>query len=355
MDFVTVSPELQRGQKVQFSLSAPMRSADQAFAGHQRARRLPAAGQRQRHTRLRRTGAPRQRPVPAARARCAAGPAGHLGGGAGALEPWSRPTPPNPCRSPCCGRWRTGRGWRPGVPGGTIPVRLIDDELAASLAGGGRLDVLLSAAEFATSHDVDPDGAVGRSVCLAVDPDLLVTVNAMTAGYVVSDSPAGPAQEPGTPTHPGAGQAAAATWLNRLRALAHRMCVAPLPYAQADLDAVATDRRPGPQRDRDQRGRRHRRPDPGCRRGPRRHPDPGRLADPPGRRPAQRQRQHRRDRPRRLLRRRLQAPLPPTPDTAPRTAVAAGGARAVRPRRRRRLRRRRRRPGRAQLPRLRAC
>ena len=33
-------------------------------------------------------------------------------------------------------------------------------------------------------------------MCLAVDPDLLVTVNAMTAGYVVSDAPdgAGPAR-----------------------------------------------------------------------------------------------------------------------------------------------------------------
>jgi hypothetical protein len=109
--------------------------------------------------------------------------------------------------------------------------------------------VLLSAAEFATSHDVDPDGAVGRSVCLAVDPDLLVTVNAMTAGYVVSDgvpaSPAGAAQEPGTPTHPGTGQAAATNWLNRLRGLAHRTCVAPLPYAQADLDAVQRIGDPG--------------------------------------------------------------------------------------------------------------
>ena len=47
----------------------------------------------------------------------------------------------------------------PGVPGGTIPVRLVDDELATSLASGGRLDILLSAAEVATSHDVDPDGA----------------------------------------------------------------------------------------------------------------------------------------------------------------------------------------------------
>src|SRR6202041_3171332 len=48
----------------------------------------------------------------------------------------------------------------PGVPGGTIPVRLMDDELATSLATSGRLDVLLTAAEFATSRDVDPDGAV---------------------------------------------------------------------------------------------------------------------------------------------------------------------------------------------------
>ncbi|MGA8328193.1 MAG: hypothetical protein WB777_02760, partial [Mycobacterium sp.] len=126
----------------------------------------------------------------------------------------------------------------PGVPGGTIPVRLTDDDLAASLAGGGRLDILLSAAEFTTNRDVDPDGAIGRALCLAVDPDLLVTVNAMAAGYVVSDSPAGAAQLPGAPTHPGTGQAAAVNWLNRLRALAHRTCVAPLPYAQADLDAV---------------------------------------------------------------------------------------------------------------------
>lgn len=84
----------------------------------------------------------------------------------------------------------------PGVPGGTIPVRLVDDELANSLANGGRLDTLLSAAELATSRDVDPDGAVGRALCLAVDPDLLVTVNAMTAGYVVSNSPTGPRNNP---------------------------------------------------------------------------------------------------------------------------------------------------------------
>ncbi len=122
-----------------------------------------------------------------------------------------------------------------GAPGGTTPVRLIDDELATSLAAGGRLDTLLSAVEFATSPPVDPDGLVGRATCLAVDPDLLVTVNAMTAGYVVNE---GPDAGSGTPTHPGAGQDAALTWLNRLKGLAQRMCVVPSTYAQADLDAL---------------------------------------------------------------------------------------------------------------------
>ena len=122
----------------------------------------------------------------------------------------------------------------PGAPGGVTPVRLVDDELAVSLAPGGRLDTLLSAADFATGPSIDPDGRVNGALCLAVDPDLLVTVNAMTAGYVVADNP----DDRNSPTHPGAGQAAAAGWLDRLRTLARRMCVAPTPYAQADLDAL---------------------------------------------------------------------------------------------------------------------
>ncbi len=45
----------------------------------------------------------------------------------------------------------------PGVPGGTTPVRLMNDDLAVSLAAGGRLDTLLAAAEFATSPGaIDP-------------------------------------------------------------------------------------------------------------------------------------------------------------------------------------------------------
>ena len=123
----------------------------------------------------------------------------------------------------------------PGVPGGTTPVRLMNDDLAVSLAQGGRLDSLLGAAEFATSPGaIDPAAGLDRALCLAVDPDLLVTVNAMTAGYVVSDAPNGL----GTASHPGTGQAAATAWLDRLRGLARRMCVTATPYAQADLAAL---------------------------------------------------------------------------------------------------------------------
>lgn len=122
----------------------------------------------------------------------------------------------------------------PGVPGGTTPVRLMNDDLAVSLAPGGRLDTLLSAVEFATGPAVDPGGDTARALCLAVDPDLLVTVNAMTAGYVVADAPDGL----GAAAHPGTGQAAAVAWLDKLRAMAQRMCVAATPYAQADLGAL---------------------------------------------------------------------------------------------------------------------
>ena len=123
----------------------------------------------------------------------------------------------------------------PGVPGGTNPVRLMNDDLAVSLAAGGRLDSLLGAAEFATSPGaIDPAAGIDRALCLAVDPDLLVTVNAMTAGYVVADAPSGL----GTAAHPGTGQGAATAWLDRLRGLARRMCVTATPYAQADLAAL---------------------------------------------------------------------------------------------------------------------
>ena len=230
-DFLTVAPELQRGQQVGFTLSAPLRSLTKQSLGIDKPGIYPVL--------VNVNGTPDYgAPARLDNARFLLPVVGVPPDQGGDLGSAVAPDTSKPVWItmlwPLADRPRLA----PGVPGGTIPVRLVDDDLATSLATGGRLDILLSAAEVSTSHDVDPDGAVGRALCLAVDPDLLVTVNAMTAGYVVSDSPEGPAQLPGTPAHPGAGQAVATEWLNRLRALAHRTCVAPLPYAQADLDAL---------------------------------------------------------------------------------------------------------------------
>lgn len=240
-DFLTVSPELQRGQQAGFTLSAPLRSLTQPSLAVDKPGIFPVlvnvngtpdygAPARLDNARflLPVVGVPPDKADKGAEA-------------APAVAPETTKPVWITMLWPLADRPRLA----PGVPGGTIPVRMVDDDLANSLANGGRLDTLLSAAELATSRDVDPDGAVGRALCLAVDPDLIVTVNAMTAGYVVSNSPDGPAQLPGTPTHPGTGQAAATTWLNRLRALAHRTCVAPMPYALADLDALQRVNDPG--------------------------------------------------------------------------------------------------------------
>ncbi|HEY3997120.1 MAG TPA: hypothetical protein VGM40_14300 [Mycobacterium sp.] len=237
-DFLTVAPELQRGQEVGFTLSAPLRTLTKPSLGIDKPGIYPLL--------VNVNGTPDYgAPARLDNARFLLPVVGVPPDNADDLDAAVAPDTSQPVLItmlwPLADRPRLA----PGLPGGTIPVRLVDDDLATSLAAGGRLDILLSAAEVATSHDVDPDGAVGRALCLAIDPDLLVTVNAMTAGYVVSDAPDGPAQMPGTPTHPGTGQAAATEWLNRLRALAHRTCVAPLPYAQADLDAVQRVKDPG--------------------------------------------------------------------------------------------------------------
>ncbi|MCV7099246.1 DUF6049 family protein [Mycobacterium palustre] len=237
-DFLTVAPELPRGQQAGFTLTAPLRSPAKPSLGVDKPGIYPVL--------VNVNGTPDYgAPARLDNARFLLPVIGVPPDRADDLDAAVAPDTSKPVWItmlwPLADRPRLS----PGVPGGTIPVRLIDDDLAASLAKGGRLDTLLSAAEFATSHDVDPDGAVGRALCLAVDPDLLVTVNAMAGGYVVSNSPDGSAQLPGTPTHPGTGQAAATDWLNRLRALAHHTCVAPLPYAQADLDALQRVNDPG--------------------------------------------------------------------------------------------------------------
>jgi len=240
-DFITVAPELVRGQDVPFRLAYPLRSADRPSLNIENPGVYPlmvnvngtpdyGAPARLDDARflLPILGVPPDDASPADES-----------------DVLNSAVPPDTTRPvgltmfwPLADRPRLAAG----APGGTAPVRLIDDDLATSLATGGRLETLLTAVEFATSPGANPDGEIVPALCLAIDPDLLVTVNAMTGGYVVNDAPdAGP----GTPTHPGNGQQAAVDWLNRVRALAQRMCVAPTTYAQADLDALQRVENPG--------------------------------------------------------------------------------------------------------------
>jgi hypothetical protein len=239
-DFLTVSTELQRGQNVPFNLTVPLRAAQGPSLGIVKPGVYPllvnANGTPDYGDPARLDDARFLLPVIGVPPEPASNPS------ADALADVVAPDTSKPVRLTVM--WPLGDRPRlaAGAPGGTTPVRLVDDELATSLAGGGRLDTLLSAVDFATSPTVDPGGQVRSAVCLAIDPDLLVTVNAMTAGYVVND---GPDAGPSTPTHPGTGQDAAVNWLNRLRTVAERMCVAPANYAQADLDALQRVGDPG--------------------------------------------------------------------------------------------------------------
>lgn len=123
-----------------------------------------------------------------------------------------------------------------GVPG-TVPaeVELTDDELGAALAKGGRLDQLLTALETAFGSETERDRGAVSAVCIAIDPDLLLTVQAMTAGYRVLASPS----DPDGATREGSGAEHAQNWLARLRALASSMCTVALPFAQIDPAALA--------------------------------------------------------------------------------------------------------------------
>lgn len=165
-----------------------------------------------------------------------------------------------------------------GVGGGTEPVRLISDDMARSLRDGGRLHELLDSVRTvvgtSTTDSTDAQGSADndnasgsvpssgtgssspsstsapgapttsdlqRSMCLAVDPDLLVTVRAMSLGYVVSSNPSDPTSR----TTPGTGSDAATQWLADLRSVAARTCVVALPFSQADITALARIDRSG--------------------------------------------------------------------------------------------------------------
>lgn len=105
------------------------------------------------------------------------------------------------------------------------PAVLGDDVLASELRPGGRLDALVSSALAVRNN---PE--IADSLCYAVDPDLLDTVDAMSRGYEVRTR---------TGDVPGSGTDVAKSWLASLRRLVDGQCVIQLPYADADLSALA--------------------------------------------------------------------------------------------------------------------
>ncbi|PFX01877.1 DUF6049 family protein [Nocardia farcinica] len=123
-----------------------------------------------------------------------------------------------------------------GAPGSVDgQVELTDDELAASLGKGGRLDQLLGSLEAVLGSGPTRNRELASSICLAVDPDLLVTVQAMTNGYRVLASPS----DPDGATREGTGAEQATAWLDRLRAIAPSLCTVALPFGQVDVTALA--------------------------------------------------------------------------------------------------------------------
>ena len=106
------------------------------------------------------------------------------------------------------------------APGGGFA----DDELAASVGPGGRLDDALGVLERLPQTGDRP----ALPVALAVDPALVEELGVMAAGpYTV-----------GPDDIPGEGTEAAAAFLDRLRALAAVHPVVALPYGDVDADAL---------------------------------------------------------------------------------------------------------------------
>jgi len=136
---------------------------------------------------------------------------------------------------------------------------LVDDDLATSLAGPGRLGQLLASARAAetgqcdgVAHGPAAPAAPGSAstppappapttpakpkarceavpVTYGVDPDLLLTAQNMTRPYAV---------QAGNKTRPGVGGPAASSWLASLRAAASHGPVLSLPFGDPDVDAL---------------------------------------------------------------------------------------------------------------------
>lgn len=127
------------------------------------------------------------------------------------------------------------------------PAFLTKDELAKEVADGGRLRGLLDAYREAKSKKLK------QATCIAIDPELLDTVNRLAEGYLVGDRTPDPVEEPKRlrdswdeilgGKEPDAqhkpGNTDAKRWVDDLREVVQNNCSVALPYAGADINALA--------------------------------------------------------------------------------------------------------------------
>ncbi|MEO6955141.1 MAG: DUF6049 family protein [Antricoccus sp.] len=99
-------------------------------------------------------------------------------------------------------------------------TQFLNNDLAAQIARGGRLDRLLATAENFGSQN---------SMTLLIDPELISELQVMVSGYSYLDK---------GKTVPGPDGAAAQAWLARLKTLAKTLPIATTPMANVDINAV---------------------------------------------------------------------------------------------------------------------
>ena len=127
---------------------------------------------------------------------------------------------------------------------------LSEDSLGEQLKEGGRLRTLLDS--YRTALDGPQGTKIRDASCLAIDPDLLQTVERMAGGYRVGGSAPKPVEErkrlrdswgdifnTKDRSEPGAQDKAAAAWLGDLRETAKESCTVALPYGGADINTTA--------------------------------------------------------------------------------------------------------------------
>lgn len=127
---------------------------------------------------------------------------------------------------------------------------LSEDSLGEQLKEGGRLRTLLDS--YRSALDGPQGTKIREASCLAIDPDLLQTVERMADGYRVGGSAPKPVEErkrlrdswgdifnTKDRSEPGAQDKAAAAWLGDLRETAKMSCTVALPYGGADINTTA--------------------------------------------------------------------------------------------------------------------